>query len=121
MHTGDNLAYLRDGLRDMLASRLAANAGAVIVEFSKVDAQIREPGTKLQPEAAQALATELGADYVVAGSLTSIGGSVSIDARVFSGAPLTRYPGILPKRYSAKRVPRPDPRQQLLRPLRTTP
>ncbi len=85
MHAGDNLAYLRDGLRDMLASRLAANAGAVIVEFSKVDAQIREPGTKLQPEAAQALATELGADYVVAGSLTSIGGSVSIDARVFSG------------------------------------
>jgi TolB-like protein len=85
MHAGDNLAYLRDGLRDMLASRLATNTGAVIVEFTEVDAQVKEPGAKLQPDVAQVLARALGADYVVAGSLTSIGGSVSIDARVFSG------------------------------------
>lgn len=85
MHAGGNLAYLRDGLRDMLASRLAANGGATIIEFTQIDAQLKEPGAKLQAGEAHALAAALGADYVVAGSLTAIGGSVSIDARVFSG------------------------------------
>jgi len=83
LHAGENLAYLQDGLRDMLASRLAANAGVVIVERSRVDGLLQAPGTVLQLQEAQALAQELGADYVISGSLTSLGGAISIDATVF--------------------------------------
>jgi len=84
MHAPDSLAYLQDGLRDMLASRLAANGGVTIVDRSRIDGLLQEPGKAMQPEEAVELARQLEADYVITGSLTSLGGSMSIDARVFS-------------------------------------
>ena len=95
MHVPSSMAYLQDGLRDMLASRLAANGGAVIVENSRVDSLLPEPGKPLQGKEAVVLAQQLGVDYVVTGSLTSLGGSVSLDAKVLSSdaasAPLNFY------------------------------
>ncbi|MGW8160659.1 MAG: FG-GAP-like repeat-containing protein [Desulfobulbales bacterium] len=95
MHGPDSMAYLQDGLRDMLASRLAANGGAVIVERSKVDSLLPEPGTILTPLAAATLANKLGADYLVTGSLTSLGGALSLGAKVFtsnsSAAPVSFF------------------------------
>ena len=84
MHAPSSLAYLQDGLRDMLASRLAANGGAQIMEHGKVDALLKEPGKILQQKEAVELARQLAVDYVVTGSLTSLGGSMSLDAKVFS-------------------------------------
>jgi TolB-like protein len=84
MHAPSSLAYLQDGLRDMLASRLAANGGAKILERSRVDALLKEPGKVLQQKEAVELARQLGVDYVVTGSLTSLGGAMSLDAKVFS-------------------------------------
>ena len=84
MHAPDSLAYLQDGLRDMLASRLAANGGAQIMEHGKVDALLKEPGKILQQKEAVELARQLAVDYVVTGSLTSLGGSMSLDAKVFT-------------------------------------
>ncbi|MDX1776566.1 MAG: FG-GAP-like repeat-containing protein [Desulfobulbales bacterium] len=83
MHTPDAMAYLQDGLRDMLASRLAANGGATIIEHSKVDALVKNTGKILQQQEALALARQLGVDFIVSGSLTSFGGSMSIDTKVF--------------------------------------
>ena len=84
MHAPSSLAYLQSGLRDMLASRLAANGGAQIMEHGKVDALLKEPGKILQQKEAVELARQLAVDYVVTGSLTSLGGSMSLDAKVFS-------------------------------------
>jgi TolB-like protein len=84
MHAPSSLAYLQDGLRDMLASRLAANGGAKIMERSRIDALLKEPGKILQQKEAVELARQLGVDYVVTGSLTSLGGAMSLDAKVFS-------------------------------------
>jgi hypothetical protein len=78
------MAYLQDGLRDMLASRLAANGGAIIVEQGKIDSLLKDPGKPLQQKQAVALARQLAADYIVTGSLTSLGGSMSLDAKVLS-------------------------------------
>jgi len=94
MHAPSSLAYLQDGLRDMLASRLAANGGAKILESSTIDGLLKEPGTELQQKEAVELARQLAVDYVVTGSLTSLGGSMSLDAKVFSQddlPPLTFY------------------------------
>ena len=85
MHAPSSMAYLQDGLRDMLASRLAANGGALIMEHSRVDSLLQEPGKPLTREEAQELARQLGVDYIVTGSLTSLGGSMSLDAKVLSG------------------------------------
>ena len=84
MHAPGSLAYLQDGLRDMLASRLAANGGAKIVERGSIDALLQGPTEGMPPEALAGLAQQLGADYVVTGSLTSLGGSMSLDAKVFT-------------------------------------
>jgi TolB-like protein len=84
MHAPDSLAYLQDGLRDMLASRLAANGNVTIVDRSRIDGLLQEPGKAIQQKEAVELARQLDADYVVTGSLTSLGGSMSIDAKVFS-------------------------------------
>ena len=84
MHAPGSLAYLQDGLRSMLASRLAANGGAIIIEQGKIDSLLLEPGKPLQQSEAAALARQLGADYIVTGGLTSLGGAMSIDARVIA-------------------------------------
>ncbi|MBE9521461.1 MAG: VCBS repeat-containing protein [Proteobacteria bacterium] len=84
MHAPSSMAYMQDGLRDMLASRLAANGGAKIVEHSKVDELLTEPGKVLTQNEAVELARQLAVDYIVTGSLTSLGGSMSLDAKVFS-------------------------------------
>ena len=84
MHAPDSMAYLQDGLRIMLASRLAANGGAVIIEQEKIDILLQQPGKPMQQSEAVALARQLGADYIVTGSLTSLGGAMSIDARVIA-------------------------------------
>ena len=72
MHAPESMAYLQAGLRDMLATRLAANSGVSIIENSMVDAELGEPGRALQQEEAASLAEKLGADYLISGSITSL-------------------------------------------------
>jgi TolB-like protein len=86
MHAPSNLAYLQEGLRDMLASRLAANTGAAIIDKKKINGVLTEPGKVLQKKEALDLGSQLAADYIITGSLTSLGGSMSLDAKVFSVA-----------------------------------
>jgi TolB-like protein len=84
MHAPGSMAYLQDGLRDMLASRLAANGGARVIDRNRINALLPEPGTILQDQQAVELGSQLGADYVIIGSLTSLGTSMSLDAKVLS-------------------------------------
>ena len=75
--------YLQEGLRDMLGSRIKAEAGARIVSKSEVDGLLRTMGGKLVAENMPAFAKKLGADYLIYGSITALGGGISIDAQVF--------------------------------------
>jgi TolB-like protein len=84
MHAPGSMAYLQDGLRDMLASRLAANAGAKVIDRNLINALLPEPGAILQDQQAMELGSQLGADYVITGSLTSLGTSMSLDAKALS-------------------------------------
>ncbi len=84
MHAPDSMAYLQDGLRDMLASRLAANGGARVIDRNRINALLPAPGAILQDQPAVSLGSQLGADYVITGSLTSLGTSMSLDAKVLS-------------------------------------
>ena len=82
VHAAKDLSYLRSGIRDMLASRLASGAGVRIVNKSKTDAALTEG--KVAPRRFLELSNRLGADYLVVGSFTSLGGGASIDAKVFA-------------------------------------
>ncbi len=78
IHAAEGLAFLRDGVRDMLSTRLARE-GEVLPELAEGD-----------PPASTAAAAEAGrragADYLAYGSITIIGDQVSTDARFYDVA-----------------------------------
>jgi TolB-like protein len=84
MNTPSDLAYLKDGIRDMLTSRLVWQGKVQILDRAATDQAIRGKKTALTPEEAVALGKGLKADYVLFGSVTAMGKSVSIDAKMIS-------------------------------------
>lgn len=76
--------YLQEGMRDMLGSRITAETGSVIVPKTKVDAALQAVGGKLVAQNMKSFAQDVGADYLVFGTITALGGGISIDANVFS-------------------------------------
>ncbi len=89
-----DMSYLTSGIRDMLASRLASEVGLTVIDKSVVDKALASAGTPTQTEAFLKLAKSLQADFLVVGSLTSMGSSLSLDAKVFEvakGAPRNFY------------------------------
>ena len=82
MNSDRDLNFLREGIMDMLSSRLAwknkleiIEKGVVKKEFSAV------PGPTNEAKALK-IGQALGADYVIFGSLTVFGESVSLDAKI---------------------------------------
>lgn len=78
LNGSDDLAYLKEGVRAMLASRIAVRAGVIVLGGAEV---ARVVAGKAQPDL-QGVADELAADLVLAGSITALGPGVSIDARL---------------------------------------
>lgn len=81
-----DMSYLTSGIRDMLASRLAAEIGLTVIDKAVVDKALAGAGTPTQNEAFLKLGKSLQADFLVVGSLTSLGSSLSLDAKVFEMA-----------------------------------
>ncbi|MCK5204216.1 MAG: hypothetical protein KAR15_10100, partial [Desulfobacterales bacterium] len=83
IHADKDLAYLKKGVADMLASRLALKDKVVVInrtDSSLTTAEIPEP---INAAAAVALGAKSRSDYVLFGSLTVLGNSVSTDASFF--------------------------------------
>lgn len=78
-----DMSYLTSGIRDMLASRLASAIGLTVIDKTVVDNALVGTGTPTQTEAFLKLGKTLQADYLVVGSLTALGSSLSLDAKVF--------------------------------------
>lgn len=74
----DDLAYLKEGVRTMLASRVAARGGVAVIGRGEV-ALAAAAGSTDDPAG---VAKTLGADLVLTGSITAIGSGVSIDAQL---------------------------------------
>ncbi|MFH2012699.1 MAG: FG-GAP-like repeat-containing protein [Pseudomonadota bacterium] len=84
MNSSENLDYLKKGILDMLTSRISEEGKIVVLESEQVRealSQINESPTT--EEAIKKIGTQLGADFIISGSLTKIGESVSIDAKMF--------------------------------------
>jgi TolB-like protein len=77
-----DLSYLRDGIVDMLSSRLYWENKVEIISRQAVEKAASSVSGTLNESKAQHLGKKLGADYVLFGSLTVVGNSVSIDAKM---------------------------------------
>ena len=83
VHSAENIDYVRQGIGDMLASRISANERIEVIGRDGVLAALKEIGKgELSLADVYALGQKLKADYVVWGSITKIGNSLSIDAKL---------------------------------------
>ncbi|NWF93572.1 MAG: VCBS repeat-containing protein [Syntrophaceae bacterium] len=96
IHSQENLDYLREGIYDILSSRITVEGKITVVERSIVErALYEEKPMRLDETVAKNIGMRAGADYIVLGSLTKIGDYISLDARLISiteeKPPLTAY------------------------------
>lgn len=82
MHAEKDLAFLREGILDMLATRISWKDHVEVIEKEVVKKQLEIISPPINKEKALKVGKALGADYVILGSLTVFGKSVSMDAKI---------------------------------------
>jgi len=83
IHADKDLAYLKKGVADMLASRLALKDKVVVVNSADSSLATEQIPATIDAAAALELGAKSASDYVLFGSLTVFGNSISTDARFF--------------------------------------
>ena len=87
VHSAENIDYVRQGIGDMLASRISVSEKLeVIGRDSLLDALKITAGKEFTPADVHALGKKVNADFVVWGSITKIGSSLSIDGKMLDVA-----------------------------------
>lgn len=85
IYSQENLDYLREGINDILTSRITVEERIVVIDRTIVErALYEERPTRLDEAAATKIGMRVGADYVVLGSITKVGNYISLDARLIS-------------------------------------
>lgn len=83
LHSAENIEYVRQGISDMLISRIAVPDKIDVTRKDIVQDVLKKTGGKeLNLEDVQHIGRQLKSDYVVWGSITKIGGGVSIDGKL---------------------------------------
>ncbi len=77
-----DLSYLKNGIVDMLSSRLYWENKVEVINRQAVETATATVSGTMDVSKARMLGKKLGADYVLFGSLTVFGNSVSIDAKM---------------------------------------
>ncbi len=96
IYSQENLDYLREGINDILTSRITVEEKVVVVQRSIVEqALYDEKPMRLDETVATKIGMRIGADYVILGSIAKIRDYVSLDACLLSIAeekpPVTIY------------------------------
>lgn len=82
VHADRDLGFLQAGLYDMMASRLSWEGRVAVKGREESFRAAKELDGPITAQAAEQIGKKASADYVIFGSLTSLGDSVSIDATV---------------------------------------
>ncbi len=82
VHSARPLDYLEASLADLLATRLESSGRVRVLEKLTVQESLVAHGGERSEDALRELARDLGADFVVAGSVTELAGQYSLDVRV---------------------------------------
>ncbi|MHB8909588.1 MAG: FG-GAP-like repeat-containing protein [Syntrophales bacterium] len=83
VHSAENIDYVRQGVGDMLSSRISVSERIEVLSRDVTLAALKETGTReLTLPEVTALGKKLNADFVVWGSITKIGSGLSIDGKL---------------------------------------
>lgn len=95
VHSADNIDYVRQGIWDMLASRVSVSDKIDVASKDAVlDALKKEGGKELALTDVYGMGKKLNMDYIVWGSITKIGNSFSIDGKLVDIAAKTSSVGV---------------------------
>ena len=82
IHSQENLDYLREGIYDILTSRMSDERITVLDRSLVERALYEERPMRLDEQVATKIGTKVGADYIILGSLTKVGDYISLDSRL---------------------------------------
>ena len=82
IHSPENLGFLREGLVDMLSSRVELEGRVTVLEKGPVQKAFDQVSGEINGETAKKIGQLLEADFVVFGSLTKLGDSASLDLKI---------------------------------------
>ncbi len=95
IHAPKDLSYVREGIQDMLSTRLCVPGKTIIIDEVKVRQALSSLKGPLTEAKAKEIGQKLGADYVLYGSVTTFGQKASLDAKLIavntSKPPLALY------------------------------
>lgn len=84
-HSSENIDYIKNGIEDMLTSRISSSDKINVTKKDAVLAHFKKSKIKsVTSDNAYTIGKNLKADYVVWGSITKIGKSISIDGKLVS-------------------------------------
>lgn len=86
INAAQDLVYIKEGIMDMLPTRLYWKDEVVVVEKELIKEKVAEFKGSVNKETALNIGKSLDAHYVILGSLTVFGDSVSMDAKIFDVA-----------------------------------
>jgi TolB-like protein len=83
VHSAENIDYIKQGIDDMLRSRLSLDERMVVIGREPLQPLIKEiSGKELTASDVSSIGKKLNANYVVWGSLTKIGTMINIDGKL---------------------------------------
>lgn len=83
LHSAENIEYVRQGIGDMLISRISVSDKIEVTRKDVVQDALKKTGAKeLNLTDVQSIGQQLKSDYVVWGSITKIGSRISIDGKL---------------------------------------
>ena len=83
IHSQEDLSFLKNGIVDMLSTRLTIEGRAMPISREETEKVTEGMSGPVNEQSAASLGQQFGADYVLYGSLTVFGESISTDARFF--------------------------------------
>ncbi|MCX5825668.1 MAG: FG-GAP-like repeat-containing protein [Deltaproteobacteria bacterium] len=83
VHSAENIDYVRQGIGDMIASRISVSEKLEVIARDSLFNVLNETaGKEFTPTDVYAVGKKVNADFVVWGSITKIGSSLSIDGKM---------------------------------------
>jgi len=86
VHSSENIDYIRNGVWDMLISRISLSGKIEVTPKHEVTEALGKKKSSLAVEDVYDLGKTMKVDYVVYGSITKIGNSVSLDGKLLDVA-----------------------------------
>jgi TolB-like protein len=87
VHSTEDLSYLRNGIWDIISTRIIVENRIEVVEKPLVERFFTDlRGAEISDQQARWLGARVGANYVVYGSITKVGEYISLDAKIVNVA-----------------------------------